>query len=407
MKIIYFLLFLICLPFKSSAFDLTADIEAFCINDIPSVPIVITITHSADESFHSITGYEELGSIIDTVYISSTETKLGVLVNDEVTVKIHTLAIEMINSSAIVSSNTIDIDVFGLVKRTVYDINLSYDCSLLSISFKTEGDVTDKEVVRIYVDDKFFREQSLTIDNNIGTLSNLLIDRPATDTLYFKMYLESSRNSSCLESQWVQEISFVSPLPQATISSSYSPSDEVYGEVTFNADSSINTGNHLWEIYENDVKIDEVLLPSEEELVYTFATSNFDKGVTSPFKKYSVILIATDAEEAENCNGFKDTLDHVQVPYFPRVKVPTAVSVRSSFGEDNVFKLKIRENVGIYQCNVRIFAANQKQVYESNDINFVFGDNEEFTETFYTAQFSLLYDDGYAENFQSSFIITP
>ncbi|OHX67280.1 hypothetical protein NH26_13485 [Flammeovirga pacifica] len=368
------------------------------------------VNHEAGQSYHAISGIDQIGVLGNVVNASPTETRIGIDITDALTAREHQITVEMIDNMSKVTSSTVEVDVFDLIERTLIfnpDEDLIYTCNQLNINFKTTGDIVTKEVVRIYVNGNFFREQALTIENNIGTLSNLVIERPLEDSLHFEMFLESSRNSSCLKNITIDEIDVVPPQPKAFISSNYSSWTEEYGHLIFYADSSINTAQHNWQVFEDNQIIDEFTLDSDEDFEYTFLTSNYNKANTSSFKDYSVVLSATDASGGQVCDDGKDTLQLIKVDYFPRIKVPTAVSLNPSAFEDGHFKIKIRDKITFQDFKVEVYSESQSRVFSSEDPMFVFGDDENLTDQFYTAIFSIVYTDGFSESFKSTFIVTP
>ncbi|ANQ50512.1 hypothetical protein MY04_3147 [Flammeovirga sp. MY04] len=407
----YCLLLLLLISVTTFGFDIQSNPSAFCIYEADDVrEIILTVNHEVGQSYHSISGIDQIGILGNVVSASPTETRIGIDITDALTARVHQITVEMIDNVSQVTSNTVEVDVFDVIERILIfnpDEDLIYTCHQLSINFKTTGDIVTKEVVRLYVNGNFFREQALTIENNIGTLSNLIIDRPLEDSLHFEMFLESSRNSSCLNNRTIDEISVVPPQPKAFISSNYSSWTEEYGRLIFYADSSINTDQHNWQVYEDNQLIDEFTLESDEDFEYTFSTSNYDKANTASFKDYSVVLSATDASGGQVCDDGKDTLQLIKVDYFPRIKVPTAVSLHPSAFEDSHFKIKIRDHITFQDFKVEVYSENQNRVFSSEDPLFIFGDNEELTDQFYTAIFSIVYTDGFSESFKSTFIVTP
>ncbi|NME69356.1 hypothetical protein [Flammeovirga aprica] len=396
------------------AFDVKVSESEFCIDNKPNT-LVFTITHTADEEFQTITGIDNLGVLTNTIESSETETILVVAIdNNAITADLHQVKIDLLNTvTTVITSQTTVIDVFGKVERTVNFNRFSdlvYHCDYVSINFTTEGDTLTDELVLVYVDDRFYKEQKLTIDGKIGTLEDLRIDRPLEDTLRIELFLESSRDNQCLNRIQVQDeaLENIAPVSQGVIDENYTVSTDYYGMTTFSS-NSLNSDRQQWEVYENGELIGSNMLFDNEDFIYVFPTSNFSKDGNESFKRYDVVIIATDASGAVNCpEGInKDTLSNIEVPYFPRVKVPTAVSKRSNFNEDGSYRLLIRNRVEIQAFDIQIFDTSNQLVFESDDYNFVFGDDEAFNSSLYNAKIFIHYEDGLVERLNTSFIVTP
>ncbi|KXX67923.1 hypothetical protein [Flammeovirga sp. SJP92] len=396
------------------AFEVKVSQSEFCIDNKPNT-LIFTLTHSKEEEFQNIDGIENLGVLTNTIESSETETILVVAIdNNAIRADLHQVKIEMINTSTTsVTSQTLVIDVFDKLQRTVNFNRFSdlvYHCDYVSINFTTEGDTLTDELVLVYINDRFYKEQKLTVDGKVGKLEDLRIERPLEDSLQIEIFLESSRDNQCLNRVQIQEegLEFIAPVSQGIINENYTVSTTDYGVTTF-ASNSLNSDRQRWEVYENGNLIGVNMLFDNEDFVYIFPTSNFEKNAQTPFKQYDVIIIATDASGAGGClEGInRDTLKNVEIPYFPRVKVPTAVSKRSSFNEDGSYRLLIRNQVDIQSFEIEIFDASNYLVFQSEDYNFVFGDDETFNSSLYNAKILIHYSDGLIERLNTSFIVTP
>lgn len=396
------------------AFDHNVNQSEFCINNAPNT-LIFTVTHLADEEYHAINGIENIGVLTDVINATETQTVLVVGIDKSIlSIAKHDVMIQFKNtSSSVVSTENQIIDVFGIINRTInfdIDTDLVYHCDYASINFTTEGDTLTDELVLVYIDNRFYKEQKVDISGTIGTLSDLRIERPDLDSLEIVLYLESSRDNQCLNRQQIQEVGlrYIAPKVKAQLDADYSVSSTVYGKTTFKS-NAINSSEQVWEVYENGEMINAYVLQNNEDFTYTFSTSNFTNEGHEAFKKYDVILMALDASSEVNCDSGinRDTLSNIEIPYFPRVKVPTAVSKRSSVLEDGSYRLLIRNQINITSFNIQIFGASNQLVFESDDYNFVFGDDEELSSHIYNAKISLQFDDGLNEKINSSFIVTP
>lgn len=396
------------------AFDINVDYSEFCIDNKPNT-LIFTITHQSTEQFQSISGLDHLGVLTDTIDTNEGETILVVALDNSIlTIDEHEILVTLVDTVSLINTTeTQVIDVFGPIERTInynFHTDLIYYCDYVSINFTTDGDSLTDELVLVYIDKKFHKEQKLVLNGKIGTLTDLRIDRLYEDSLAIELYLESSRNNQCLKRVKIEEryLDYIAPIAEGKIDPNYSVSDTRYGEATFSS-NSINSTKQIWEVYENGDLIGSSFLLDNDNFQYVFSTSNFEKGATQFFKTYDIIIIASDASGAIDCmSGInRDTLKNIEVPYFPRIKVPTAISKRSSISEDGSFRLLIRERVIIETFNIQIFDSSNQLVFESADPNFVFGDDETFNSQIYNAKIFLHYDDGFNERVNTSFIVTP
>ncbi|MBD0403345.1 hypothetical protein [Flammeovirga sp. EKP202] len=412
----YWILLLQTLLISTSlfAFEVKVSQSEFCIDNRPNT-LIFTITHESEEEFQMISGIEELGVLTNTIESSETETILVVAIdNNVITADLHQAKIEILNTvTSDIASEIVVIDVFGKVQRSVNFNRFSdlvYYCDYASINFTTEGDTLTDELVLVYINDRFYKEQKLTVEGKVGKLEDLRIERPMEDSLQVEIFLESSRDNQCLNRVQIQEegLEYIAPISQGIIDDNYTVSNAAYGVTTFSS-HSLNSDRQRWEVYEDGNLISINMLFDNEDFVYVFPTSNFEKNAEAPFKQYDIILIATDASGAGGClDGLnRDTLKNVEIPYFPRVKVPTAVSKRSSFNEDGSYRLLIRSQVEITSFKIEIFDTSNFLVFESEDFNFIFGDDEAFTSSLYNAKILIHYSDGLTERLNTSFIVTP
>ncbi|MBB6463690.1 hypothetical protein [Flammeovirga kamogawensis] len=407
------LFFLLTINLSTAAFDIVSSADAFCIDNAPS-EVFLFLNHEQEESFSSITGLENFGILAQVDVISPKSTRLTITV-DKANLKeqLYTLTVFMEGDNNLITSNTLTIDVFGKINRKVLfdpDKDLIYSCDNVIINFKTQGDSVTKEVVRVYIDNKFYREQQLVLDeSNNGILENLQLDRLEDDSLNIQIFVESTRDFSCTNSFLIEdeELQAIPPMLKAIIDPNYIVSQTIYGEVTFSS-NSINSDVQYWEIYENDILLETLEGYNNEDITYIFTTSNLEKGAVNPYKKYKVILKALDASSSDiSCPSNSATLDNIEVPYFPRVKLPTAVTLTSNSNGDNQFRLLVRDNIEITYCMVQIYSSSNQLVFESEDPEFIFGDNETLTSSLYTVLLTIEYGDNLKEAIQATFIVTP